>query len=173
MRRAGFRTAGRAPTIESCASLALLLVAAASAPWLWPVGGVHDIVRPYIAPATRYGPGHRGVDLAAADGILLAPADGIVHFAGIVVDRPVLTIDHGGGVLSSYEPVTTHLARGDPVARGQPIGTVLPGHCSVLCVHVGVQDRRRVRVADAIPRRDPPGGAAADAPDRRWVQARG
>jgi murein DD-endopeptidase MepM/ murein hydrolase activator NlpD len=115
--------------------LALLLVTA----WLWPVSGAHEVVRPYIAPASPYGAGHRGVDLASADGVLLAPADGVVRFAGFVVDRPVLTIDHGGGVLSSYEPVTTTLARGDPVAAGRPIGTVLPGHCSVLCVHLGLR----------------------------------
>lgn len=117
----------------------LLVMVVAAAAWLWPVGGPHDVVRPYIAPSSPYGPGHRGVDLASADGVLLAPADGVVRFAGFVVDRPVLTIDHGGGVLSSYEPVATALVRGDAVARGQPIGTVLPGHCSILCVHLGVR----------------------------------
>ena len=44
-----------------------------------------------------------------------------------------------GGVLSSYEPVSSGLARGDPVARGQPFGAVLAGHCSVGCVHIGVR----------------------------------
>ena len=64
--------------------------------WDWPVGPPHAIVRPYAAPATVYGPGHRGVDLAAGAGAVVgAPADGVVHFAGFVVDRPLLSIEHG------------------------------------------------------------------------------
>ena len=62
-----------------------------------------------------------------------------MHFAGVVVDRPVLSIDHGGGVISSYEPVLTTLVEGDVVTRGDVIGTVLPGHCASVCVHLGVR----------------------------------
>ena len=69
----------------------------------------------------------------------MAPADGVVHFAGVVVDRPVLSLDHTGGVLSSYEPVTTHLLTGDTVHRGEVIGVVLPGHCAKTCLHLGVR----------------------------------
>lgn len=134
----------------------LLAFVVAVGPWLWPVAGDHDVVRPYIAPSTRYSAGHRGVDLASADGVLLAPADGVVRFTGVVVDRPVLTIDHGGGVVSSYEPVESALMRGDAVGRGQQIGTILPGHCSILCVHLGVRiDGRYVspmRFLGGIPR---------------------
>jgi murein DD-endopeptidase MepM/ murein hydrolase activator NlpD len=119
--------------------LAITLAVLAGAPWTWPVDGPHDVVRPFIVPAHEYGPGHRGVDLPAPDGVLLAPADGVVHFAGVVVDRPVLSIDHGGGVLSSYEPVSTSLSKGDVVTRGQAVGTVLAGHCSMTCVHLGVR----------------------------------
>lgn len=108
--------------------------------WAWPVGGSHAIVQSYLAPATEYGPGHRGVDVAAmSPGIVTAPAAGVIHFAGIVVDRPVLSIDHGGGVLSSFEPVTTTLSAGDRVSAGQEIGTIESGHCPVLCVHLGAR----------------------------------
>ena len=107
-------------------------------PWGWPVDPPHEVVRPFIAPATRYAAGHRGIDVAAA-GAVYAPADGVVHFAGVVVDRPVLSIRHDGGLLSSYEPVETDLHAGDPVTRGQPIGTVLPGHCRSPCLHFGVR----------------------------------
>lgn len=106
--------------------------------WDWPTDGPHEIIRPYIAPATAYGPGHRGIDLASG-GTLLAPADGVVSFSGWVVDRGVLSISHGGGVVSSYEPVTTSLVAGDTVHRGQQIGIVEPGHCSRLCLHLGVR----------------------------------
>jgi len=107
--------------------------------WAWPVAAPHAIVRPYLAPATPYGPGHRGIDLRTADGVVTAPAPGVVHFAGIVVDRPVLSIRHPGGLISSYEPVESPLAVGATVRRGDVIGSVVPGHCASPCLHFGVR----------------------------------
>jgi len=128
------------------ASLVLALTLTLVAPgastaehWAWPVGPPRTIVRPYVAPATAYSAGHRGIDVTVPDGIVTAPAAGIVHFAGTVVDRPVLSINHGDGVISSYEPVTTTLRKGDPIARGDPIGQAVPGHCSSMCLHFGVR----------------------------------
>lgn len=86
--------------------------------------------------------GHRGVDLAAAhDGVpVTSPEAGTVSFAGLVVDRPVITIDHGNGLRSSFEPVESPLTAGDVVAKGEVIGTLLPGHCgTVACLHWGVR----------------------------------
>ncbi|MFT4124151.1 MAG: M23 family metallopeptidase [Microbacteriaceae bacterium] len=111
---------------------------AGGALWQWPVDVAHVIVRPYIAPATPYGSGHRGLDLAAGER-LLAPADGVVSYAGVVVDRGVLSIDHGGEIISSYEPVTTPLKTGDVVHAGDVIATIDTGHCSIPCVHLGVR----------------------------------
>ncbi|HXR44674.1 MAG TPA: M23 family metallopeptidase [Pseudolysinimonas sp.] len=130
--------------------LALVLPGSAAGPavdetamaetWAWPLPPPHVLARGYVAPPTPYGSGHRGIDIRAADGSpVLAPADGVVHFAGFVVDRPVLSIEHAGGVLSSYEPVTTDLAAGDAVRRGQVIGTLLLGHCALPCLHLGVR----------------------------------
>jgi murein DD-endopeptidase MepM/ murein hydrolase activator NlpD len=112
--------------------------------WSWPVTGAHALARPYVAPAGPYGAGHRGIDIRPSPGTeagapVLAPADGVVHFAGFVVDRPVLSIEHSGGVLSSFEPVETTLVAGDRVTRGQVIGTLLPGHCAAPCLHLGVR----------------------------------
>ena len=107
--------------------------------WAWPVAAPHAIVRPYLAPATPYAPGHRGIDVLAPDGIVTAPAAGVVHFAGVVVDRPVLSIRHPGGLISSYEPVTSTLTAGTPVRRGELIGSVVPGHCASDCLHFGVR----------------------------------
>jgi murein DD-endopeptidase MepM/ murein hydrolase activator NlpD len=108
--------------------------------WNWPVSGAHALARPYIAPAGPYAPGHRGIDIRAPAGAaVLAPADAVVHFAGFVVDRPVLSLEHADGVLSSFEPVQTTLVAGDHVSRGQAIGTLLPGHCSSACLHLGVR----------------------------------
>ena len=106
--------------------------------WLWPVDVPRLLVRPFLPPESEYGAGHRGIDIAAGRE-LLAPADGVVHFSGAVVDRPVLSLDHGGGVLSSFEAVSSELRKGDRVRRGEEIGVIEPGHCSIDCVHVGVR----------------------------------
>lgn len=70
----------------------------------------------------------------------MAPAAGTIRFVGVVVDRPVLTLDHGDGVLSSYEPVASTLTVGESVAPGQAVGRVATGgHCAGACLHVGVR----------------------------------
>ncbi|MDI2097717.1 M23 family metallopeptidase [Ruicaihuangia caeni] len=109
--------------------------------WAWPVRAAAAVARDYLAPPTPYGRGHRGVDLHAPEGTtVLAPAAGTVHFAGWVVDRPVLSIRHEGGLLSSYEPVESELSTGDRVMKGETIGTVVAGHCSdVGCLHFGAR----------------------------------
>lgn len=101
------------------------------------------VLRLFAAPTVRWGPGHRGVDLAAAPGTpVVAPADGAVTFAGPVVDRGVLTISHPGGLRTSVEPVSTGLVVGTVVARGQVVATVsdAAGHCRPRsCLHWGVR----------------------------------
>jgi len=94
-----------------------------------------------VAPQSEYSAGHRGIDLRASPGLTVtAPAAGTVHFVGTVVDRPVLTLRHPGGLLSSYEPLDSGLAEGAVVARGEAIGTVgRGGHCDGSCLHLGVR----------------------------------
>ncbi|QYH35767.1 M23 family metallopeptidase [Salinibacterium sp. M195] len=111
-----------------------------STPWDWPVAPPHPIIRPYLAPETPYSAGHRGIDIdSGSSSDVRAPSDGIVHFAGTVVDRPVLSIRHPGGFITSYEPVTTTLARGDVVVRGEVVGQLQAGHCARPCLHLGVR----------------------------------
>ncbi|MDR6875892.1 murein hydrolase activator EnvC family protein [Microbacterium barkeri] len=108
--------------------------------WVWPVSQDVRIVRPFEAPPHRYGPGHRGIDLAADAAPLRAPASGVIAFAGVVVDRPLLTIDHGDGLVTTLEPATTELAVGDAVSRGQEIGALASGgHAAPGAVHFGVR----------------------------------
>jgi murein DD-endopeptidase MepM/ murein hydrolase activator NlpD len=115
--------------------------AARGAVWSWPVAAPHPVVRPFVGPPHPWSPGHRGIDVEATPGaVVLAPDDGVVHFAGVVVDRPVLSIEHADGVLSSVEPVTAVVVTGDVVTRGQTVGVLDPGHCADQgCLHLGAR----------------------------------
>jgi len=63
-----------------------------------------------------------------------------VYFAGRVVDRPIVTLDVGGDLLISVEPVEARVSVGDHVDMGAPIGVVSRGgHCDARCVHLGVR----------------------------------
>nr|WP_274615855.1 M23 family metallopeptidase [Nesterenkonia sp. YGD6] len=113
----------------------------AQAPWRLPVAA--DELRPFARPPSPWGPGHRGVDLGplSVGATIRAPTDGEVSFTGVVVDRPVLSIRHGKGHLSSFEPVETTLEVGDRVSAGDPAGTLAAssGHCDAPCLHWGVR----------------------------------
>ena len=101
------------------------------------------VTRPFDAPASPYGPGHRGVDLAAEPGAaVLAAGDGVVVFAGMVAGRPVVSVDHAGGLRTTYEPVDPAVGAGQAVARGSPVGTLRTGHdgCpAAACLHWGLR----------------------------------
>ncbi|NKQ56841.1 M23 family metallopeptidase [Amycolatopsis sp. K13G38] len=109
----------------------------------WPLSPAPVVSRPFDAPTTSYGPGHRGVDLVATPGQqVLAAGPGVVVFAGQVAGQGVVSIDHDGGLRTTYEPVTPLVAAGAQVLAGQPIGTVNPGHpdCPApACLHWGVR----------------------------------
>jgi murein DD-endopeptidase MepM/ murein hydrolase activator NlpD len=106
----------------------------------WPIPPPHPIVRPFVAPPAAFAAGHRGIDIGAPPGtIVLSPADGVVYFSGVVVDRPVLSIRHAGGLLTSFEPVVSGLPAGTAVTRGEPVGTLGAGHCANACLHFGVR----------------------------------
>lgn len=110
--------------------------------WSWPLNPRPAVVRAFDPPARPWLSGHRGVDLQAGfDGApVTSPAAGTVSFVGVVVDRPVITIDHGDGLRSSFEAVRSDLTSGDAVAEGDVLGWIQPGHCRPgPCVHWGVR----------------------------------
>lgn len=128
-------------------------VAAASAPagptgasatgFVPPVPPPPVVLVPFAPPPNRFGAGHRGADLAAGDGtVIVAAGPGRVVFAGTVVDRGVVSVEHEGGLRTTYEPLTASVTAGAVVAAGQPIGTVQPSHppCApATCLHWGAR----------------------------------
>jgi murein DD-endopeptidase MepM/ murein hydrolase activator NlpD len=110
--------------------------------WSWPFDGGVRVVSPFLAPPHAYGAGHRGIDLLPLGGGtgIRAPAEGVIAFVGTVVDRPLLTIDHGNGLITTLEPVRSELAAGTSVRGGDPIGTLATGgHAPAGQLHFGVR----------------------------------
>ncbi|WP_228834363.1 M23 family metallopeptidase [Nocardia abscessus] len=125
--------------------------AAPDARFGWPLQPRPAVVRRFDKPAQNWLPGHRGVDLAGAEGqAVLAAGEGLVVFAGTVAGKPVVSIDHPGGVRTTYEPVRADVPVGRRVGRGTRIGTLEAGHpgCATTCLHWGARAEgggRRVR----------------------------
>ena len=110
--------------------------------WSAPLPDV-AVTRPFDELPHRFAAGHRGVDLAGAPGTpVLSAGAGVVVFAGMVAGRPVVSIDHPGGLRTTYEPVLPSVGAGQAVARGSPLGTLVAGHagCPVAaCLHWGLR----------------------------------
>ncbi|WP_180685564.1 murein hydrolase activator EnvC family protein [Streptomyces gossypiisoli] len=112
----------------------------------WPVGTRPPVLRGWEPPATRYGRGHRGVDLAAPPGApVRAIAPGRVSYAGRVAGKGVVSVELSGTgtppLRTTYEPVRASVRKGDEVAAGEVVGTVEPrgSHCTTTCVHWGLR----------------------------------
>jgi murein DD-endopeptidase MepM/ murein hydrolase activator NlpD len=118
-------------------------VAPVVALWGWPLAGQPVVARPFDAPPMPYSAGHRGVDLAGVAGEpVLAAGAGVVAFAGMVAGRPVVSVEHAGGLRTTYEPVQPLVAAGQPVARGSPLGLLVGGHAGCpaeACLHWGLR----------------------------------
>lgn len=113
--------------------------AAAAAVGVPPVPGA--VVGAFDPPAVAWASGHRGVDVAADAGTtVVAPADGIVSFAGLVAGRPVLVVTHGD-TRTTLEPVVATVAVGTRVAAGQQVGVLEAGHAcaAASCLHWGLR----------------------------------
>ncbi|MGW2523636.1 M23 family metallopeptidase [Streptomyces sp. NPDC001617] len=108
----------------------------------WPVGTRPLVLRGWEPPATVYGRGHRGVDLAAPAGTpVRAVAAGRVSYAGRVAGRGVISVELTGTDLrTTYEPVRASVIKGDEVEPGEVLGTVeaTGSHCTTTCVHWGL-----------------------------------
>ncbi len=111
--------------------------------WSWPLAPRPAVARRFDPPAQRWLAGHRGVDLASQPGAaVFAPVDGVVAFAGSVAGKGVVSVDHAGGLRSTYEPVQALVTAGQEVRRGQKLGVLVAegGHCPPrACLHWGAR----------------------------------
>lgn len=126
--------------------------AGAVGPVSWPVDAP-VIVRTFQAPLTTYGVGHRGIDLRAPAGTTVhAIAAGTVHFSGVVAGVPTVSIAHRE-MLSTYQPVSAIVHRGDHVSRGDAIGRVSDASVGVHeqgVLHFGLRESTNQRYVNPL-----------------------
>jgi murein DD-endopeptidase MepM/ murein hydrolase activator NlpD len=134
----------RQPVLPLALALSIVSPAsanAASVGWPWPVVG--PVLRGFEPPTSPYGPGHRGIDIAVPIGTTVrAPATGLVSFAGYVGGELFVTLDHGGGLETTYSWLSERLVRkGDVISAGQPIALSGTGHpgSTIPHLHFGVK----------------------------------
>lgn len=89
-----------------------------------PVPGA--VIRGFDPPSSPYGPGHRGVDLAAEAGdVVRAALAGTVSYSGVVAGTGYVTIDHGAGLATTYGDLAPRtVAAGRRVAAGTVLGSL-------------------------------------------------
>jgi hypothetical protein len=122
--------------MKRLAALALACLCAAPPPaWATPAPPLIPpvdaaIERRFEEPATRFGPGHRGIDYAVPPGApVRAAAAGTVAFAGRVADTTAVTLTHAGGLATTYTSLGDVLvAEGDSVDEGRWLGTAGTSH---------------------------------------------
>jgi murein DD-endopeptidase MepM/ murein hydrolase activator NlpD len=99
-----------------------------SIPYLWPVlGRISSGFGENRSSASAGARVHKGVDISATSGTpIVAPADGIVTFAGRESEYGrLVTIDHGNGFSTAYGHLQEILIQaGEKIKKGQPLGTV-------------------------------------------------
>jgi hypothetical protein len=83
------------------------------------------VVDPFRAPASRYGPGNRGLEYGTAPATpVRAVGDGRVTFAGTVASTRHVTLLHDDGVRTTYSFLATiDVVAGQRLAQGDQVGT--------------------------------------------------
>lgn len=111
--------------------------------WTWPLAGLPPVVRRFDPPPQPWLPGHRGIDLAGTAGEpVLAVDAGVVSYSGVIAGVGNVSITHGNGIRSTYQPVADRVPQGTRVRRGQIIGSLDPAgtHCPPrACLHLGAK----------------------------------
>ena len=120
----------------------VIAIAVSAALWVMPVQPA-NVVKGYSPPASAWGAGHRGVDLAASTGTwVMSAGAGSVAFVGSIAGKDVVTVRHGD-LTTTYEPVRAVVHAGEPVSAGEVLGvvSVAGGHCGGYagCMHWGLR----------------------------------
>lgn len=110
--------------------------------WRWPLRPAPPrVVGVFDPPGSPWGPGHRGIDLAApVRQPVYAAGAGRIGYAGRLAGRGVVTVVHGS-LRTTYVPVSPVVRRGQQVGAGRQIGTMEDSlaHCGALnCLHLGL-----------------------------------
>ena len=79
---------------------------------------------PYRPPSTPYGPGNRGIEYSTRPGVLVrASGSGVVAFAGVIAYERYVSIDHEGGIRTTYSYLATiEVVAGQRVTQGDVVG---------------------------------------------------
>jgi murein DD-endopeptidase MepM/ murein hydrolase activator NlpD len=131
-------------------------------PWPQPPA---QVTRGFDAPAPDWQRGHRGVDLAGEPGQpVYVAGPGTVVYAGMLAGRPVVSVEHDGGLRTSYEPVQATVRAGQRVGATSALGRLVAGHpgCPApACLHWGAMwgPAQHARYVDPL-------GLLADTPVR-------
>lgn len=119
--------------------------ASATETWRVPVDSP-TLAKEFRQPSSDWSSGHRGVDyLVQGKQSVFSAHAGLVTFTGRVVNRSVVSIRHGNGYTTSYEPVCSDLQTHSMVETGQVIGEVCAepqyqSHCGLrLCLHFSLR----------------------------------
>jgi hypothetical protein len=98
-------------------------------PWLIPPVDA-PIGERFEAPEGPFGAGHRGIDYAVGSRVAVrAAADGRVSFAGFVPGGDAVTIEHTGGMETTYSLLSdVHVREGAFVSQGHFIGSTGHAH---------------------------------------------
>jgi hypothetical protein len=101
-----------------------------------PVDG--PVVDPFRPPATPYGPGNRGLEVATTPGSpVRAAAAGRVTFAGVVAGERFVTVQHADGIRTTYGRLASvGVRQGSDVASGDVVGTA--GRRTIWTARLGV-----------------------------------
>lgn len=126
------------------AVLALVLVALvagrseATDRWRWPLVGA--VSHGFERPASAWGAGHRGIDIAAGVGAAVrSPVAGVVTFVGDVAGRGVVVISTPYDEDITLEPLEPAVIQGDLVETNDAIGFLRSGHDGGTALHFGVR----------------------------------
>lgn len=84
----------------------------------WPIVG--EVIKHFDPDA------HRGIDIAGSAGTsIMAAQDGVVYWIGKTPrGEPCISIDHPGGLTTTYLPVTASVSKGQSVKAGDVIGAM-------------------------------------------------